>query len=113
MTDSPEKIWAMPNIDGKWRNGRCTDEHHKINNLTAPFLLEYTRSDMARAYLADYRAAYEESCEQKDELRAEVERLKAALERIEKINGVAHNYITCYDCRESSMIARAALEHKD
>jgi hypothetical protein len=47
MTDSPEKIWAMPNIDGKWRNGRCTDEHHKINNLTAPFLLEYTRSDIA------------------------------------------------------------------
>ena len=49
MTKAPDKIWAMPNIDGKWRNGRCTNEHHKINNLTAPFLLEYTRSDIAQA----------------------------------------------------------------
>ena len=37
---------------------------------------------------------------------------RAELERIEKINGLAHNYISCYDCRESSMIARAALAHE-
>jgi hypothetical protein len=47
------------------------------------------------------------------QLFAEVARLRVELERIEKINGLAHNYISCYDCRESSMIARAALEHKD
>jgi hypothetical protein len=46
---APEKIWAMPSIDGKWRKGRCTNEHHIINNLTAPFVLEYTRSDIAKA----------------------------------------------------------------
>tara|TARA_R110000868_G_scaffold96392_2_gene265168 strand:+ start:2918 stop:3265 length:348 start_codon:yes stop_codon:yes gene_type:complete len=46
-----------------------------------------------------------------DDLRAEVARLRAALGPIEKVNGVAHNYISCYDCRESSMIARAALAH--
>jgi hypothetical protein len=46
-----------------------------------------------------------------EELQAEVARLKAALERIEKIDGLAHNYISCYDCIESSMIARAALAH--
>ena len=57
MDDAPEKIWAMPSIDGKWRNGRCTNEHHKINNLTAPFLLEYTRSDIAEAEVARLRQA--------------------------------------------------------
>ena len=54
---------------------------------------------------------FDEAAAAIDTLMAEVARLKAALERIEKIDGVAHNYISCYDCRESSMIARAALAH--
>tara|TARA_R110000737_G_scaffold64473_5_gene92196 strand:+ start:1081 stop:1437 length:357 start_codon:yes stop_codon:yes gene_type:complete len=113
MDDAPEKIWAMPSIDGKWRNGRCTNEHHIINNLTAPFLLEYTRSDIARAYLVDYRAAYEGSCEQIDELRAEVARLREALTAIaqgrktEDAMGGDYGFIL----DRYIDIARAALEH--
>jgi hypothetical protein len=94
VTDAPEKIWANP--EGEYGQGfdavtlSTWDEVKEYSDAT-----EYTRSDIA------------------DTLQAEVARLKAELERIEKINGLAHNYISCYDCRESSMIARAALEYKD
>jgi hypothetical protein len=73
MTEAPEKMWVFPKAD--WFNAGASNV--RISSAGAKDV-EYTRSDMARAYLADYRAAYEESCEQKDELRAEVARLKAA-----------------------------------
>jgi hypothetical protein len=98
-TDPPEKIWFT-------KVGKNIIPN---SQRMSPEDVEYLRKDKHIAYLADYRSAYEGSCEQIDELRAEVARLRAALERIEKVNGVVHNYISCYDCRESSMIASAAL----
>jgi hypothetical protein len=102
MTDAPEKIWFT-------KVGKNIIPN---SQRMSPEDVEYLRKDKHIAYLADYRAAYEESCQQIDSYKAEVARLKVELERIEKINGLAHNYISCYDCRESSMIARAALAHE-
>ena len=94
MTDTPDHIWAIDaNGERLWE----TEDH-------GPHCTEYTR----RA-LSDGR--YAEMVVLLDKQRAEVARLKAALERIEKINRVAHNYISCYMCRETSMVARAALEY--
>jgi hypothetical protein len=70
MTEAPDKIWVdySPHTEG-WGDISYAEEHGYTG---------YTRSDMARAYLADYRAAYEGSCEQVEELQAEVARLRAA-----------------------------------
>jgi hypothetical protein len=102
MTEAPEKIWFT-------KVGKNIIPN---SQRMSPEDVEYLRKDKHIAYLADYRAAYEGSCDQIDSYKAEVARLKVELERIEKINGLAHNYISCYDCRESSMIARAALAHE-
>ena len=62
MTEAPEKMWAMADVNGRWSDGHCSNAQPQVNTLTAPFVFEYTRSDIA------------------DTLRAEVARLKAAIE---------------------------------
>ena len=52
--------------------------------------------------------ALQQSSKETETLRAEVAHLRAALRRI-KNSGVVRNYIKCYDCKESSFIARSAL----
>jgi hypothetical protein len=72
MTDAPEKIWFT-------KVGKNIIPN---SQRMSPEDVEYLRKDKHIAYLADYRAAYEGSCEQIDELRAEVARLRAALNLI-------------------------------
>jgi hypothetical protein len=67
MTDAPEKIWFT-------KVGKNIIPN---SQRMSPEDVEYLRKDKHIAYLADYRAAYEGSCEQIDELRAEVARLRA------------------------------------
>jgi len=111
MTEAPEKIWAGPSEDDK---GVFWDIGHWDADYDAK-CIEYTRSDIADT-LRNERDAHRSDSWALGAIRAqltdEVARLKVELERIEKINGLAHNYISCYDCRESSMIARAALAHE-
>ena len=72
MTEAPEKIWFT-------KVGKNIIPN---SQRMSPEDVEYLRKDKHTAYLADYRAAYEGSCDQIDELRAEVERLQSALEAI-------------------------------
>jgi hypothetical protein len=53
MKDAPEKIWAMASMYGKWSDGHCSNEKPQLNDLTAPFIFEYTRTDAIIAALPD------------------------------------------------------------
>jgi multidrug resistance efflux pump len=115
MTEAPEKIWAMPNIDGNWRNGRCTNEHHKINNLTAPFVFEYTPSDIVdelRAKVASLEVYIMQMEDNLYKLEAEVARLKAALQMTvgQKVFVMRDGFSEPHET-DASRVARAALAH--
>jgi hypothetical protein len=47
------------------------------------------------------------------ELMAEIERLRATLESISKRDGGASDHCACFDCRDSSDEAKAALKGGD
>jgi hypothetical protein len=49
MSDAPEKIWAMASIHAKWSDAHATNYQPYVNDITAPFIFEYTRSDIAQA----------------------------------------------------------------
>jgi hypothetical protein len=57
MNDAPEKIWAMASIDAKWSDAHATNHQPYVNDITAPFIFEYTRSDVAQARIAELEAA--------------------------------------------------------
>jgi hypothetical protein len=57
MTDAPEAIWAMADIDGKWSDAACSSEQPQVNNVTAPFIFKYTRADIAAQRIEDLEAA--------------------------------------------------------
>ena len=97
MTEAPEKMWVFPKDD--WFIAGASNV--RISSAGANDI-EYTRTDMARAYLADYHAAYGGSCEQVEELQAEVARLSNILLTISILEG---------EYRQSGRIARAALEY--
>ena len=78
MTEAPEKMWVFPKAD--WFNAGASNA--RLSSAGANDV-KYTRSDIARAYLADYRAAYEGSCEQVDELRAVVSSLEVYIMQME------------------------------
>jgi hypothetical protein len=52
MTDAPERIWAMSGMDGKWSDAHASNQQPKVNDITAPFIFEYTRTDIAQAQIA-------------------------------------------------------------
>jgi len=70
MTEAPEKIWFT-------KVGKNIIPN---SQRMSPEDVEYLRKDKHIAYLADYRAAYEESCQQIDSYKAEVARLRSALQ---------------------------------
>jgi hypothetical protein len=57
MTDAPETIWAMASMDGKWSDGHCTNVQPQVNDITAPFIFEYTRTDISQARIAELELA--------------------------------------------------------
>jgi hypothetical protein len=61
MTDAPEKIWAMASIDAKWSDAHATKYKPCVNDITAPFIFEYTRSDVAQERIAKLEAALPET----------------------------------------------------
>lgn len=56
MNDAPEKIWAMASIDAKWSDAHATKYKPCVNDITAPFIFEYTRSDVAQERIAKLEA---------------------------------------------------------
>jgi hypothetical protein len=59
MADVPDTIWAMASMDGKWSDGHCTNVQPQVNDITAPFIFEYTRTDISQARIAQLEAAVE------------------------------------------------------
>jgi hypothetical protein len=49
MADVPDTIWAMASMDGKWSDGHCTNVQPQVNDITAPFIFEYTCTDISHA----------------------------------------------------------------
>ncbi len=82
MTDAPEKIWVdySPHTEG-WGDVSVAEEHGYT---------EYLRKDKHLAYLADYRAAYEGSCEQIDGYKAKIETLQAEVARLRGERAMLH-----------------------
>ena len=110
MTEAPKKIWVdySPHTEG-WGDVSVAEEHGYT---------EYLRRDKHLAYLADYRAAYEGSCEQIDKQRAEIERLREALEHSKTgwENVIELELLDpAHDFTASGLLyeARAALAHKE
>ena len=80
MTEAPEKMWFT-------KVGKNIIPN---SQRMSPEDVEYLRKDKHIAYLADYRAAYEESCQQIDSYKAEIDRLNAEASVMEAwLSGVA------------------------
>jgi hypothetical protein len=72
MLKAPEKIWAMASIDGKWSDGHCSNEKPQINKLTAPFVFEYTRTDISDARVLELEVGLRDVVEVLDGLAAQL-----------------------------------------